>query len=126
MQVPGHSKKTKKQKKSNKNGWESSGRMGGVWAKIDTVADSCLSAKFDFAFKGVVHFKLLLPRNIWPKRRAKGEKGWAKKRKLFKLVMNRTAKAKRKKYQGGKFMEDKMDTEKAVLKLKTLKKRVPV
>lgn len=118
MQVPGHSKK--KKKKSNKNGWESSGRMGGVWAKIDTVADSCLSAKFDFAFKGVVHFKLLLPRNIWPKRRAKGEKGWAKKRKLFKLVMNRTAKAKRKKYQGGKFMEDKMDTEKAVLKLKTL------
>jgi len=32
----------------------------GVWAKIDTVADSCLSAKFDFAFKGGVHFKLVL------------------------------------------------------------------
>jgi len=40
--------------------------------------------------------------------------------KLFKLVMNQTPKAKQKKSQTGKFMEDNM--EKAELKLKPLRK----
>lgn len=58
------------------------------WAKIDTVADSCLSAKFDFAFKGVVHFKLSLlhfPLPL-PLQDLEG--------KLFKPVMNQTPKLK--------------------------------